>query len=215
MAAAIVCAAVVVFGIIGDCMESGRDGWGMLVFYTVDSNMLAQLACLISGIFEIRCCRDATQRPPRWSVVLLYCAACCMTVTFIVVVLVLAPMMGGFPAGYYNMVLAGPFLFQHLLCPVLTVVALFAVRASGAPDLMPHAPRWALLPTVVYAVAAIVANLAGAIVGPYPFLRVYAQPVWQSVLWCCLILGFAWLIAGILYVLSGKAAGADDEARGN
>ena len=45
--------------------------------------------------------------------------------------------------------------------------------------------------------------IAKVIEGPYPFLYVYKQPVYMSVLWCVIILGGAYLIALLLW-LTGK-----------
>ena len=42
--------------------------------------------------------------------------------------------------------------------------------------------------------------------GPYPFLMVYKQPVWASVLWLIAIPGGAYLIALLLYKLSLKVS---------
>ena len=57
----------------------------------------------------------------------------------------------------------------------------------------------ALIPTLVYALIAITLNLCRVIEGPYPFLMVYAQPWYASVLWCIIILGIAGFLAFVVW----------------
>ena len=56
----------------------------------------------------------------------------------------------------------------------------------------------ALLPTLVYALVLVILNLAKLVDGPYPFLKVYQQPVYMSCIWVLAILGGAYLIAALL-----------------
>ena len=88
-------------------------------------------------------------------------------------------------------------LYQHTLCPVLAAVSLFAWES--AERLPRHEIRNALIPTLVYALVILLLNLCRVVEGPYPFLMVYAQPWYASVLWCAVILGIAALLAwGVL-----------------
>lgn len=61
-----------------------------------------------------------------------------------------------------------------------------------------------LIPTACYAVIMIVLNILHMVDGPYPYLRVYNQPVYMSVLWCFIILGGAYAIARILLFLNRR-----------
>lgn len=71
----------------------------------------------------------------------------------------------------------------------------------------------ALAPTLAYALAAILLNLCRIIEGPYPFLMVYAQPWYASVMWCIVILGIAGLLASGVLVLHNRAVGGRNESK--
>lgn len=43
--------------------------------------------------------------------------------------------------------------------------------------------------TLVYGIVLIFLNIIHAVNGPYPFLMVYEQPVWATLLWAITILG--------------------------
>ena len=93
---------------------------------------------------------------------------------------------------------------MHLLCPVLGLLAfLFAEDHS---QLRLRHTLYAMIPTVLYAAVIVTLNLTRTVRGPYPFLLVYEQPVWASLLWAALILGTAWLIA-LALVLAKRGRG--------
>jgi hypothetical protein len=193
--------AVVVMGLIADGMDIAKGGETPLRFYTEDSNLLAQLACAVMAVYQIISLKTGRELP-GWVTTLKYVAACCLTVTFLVVIFVLAPTYG--IGGYYFMLLTGTMLYMHLLCPIVCVGSLLLFD-SGAP-LPRRAPLIALAPTAVYAVVTTILNVARVMEGPYPFLMVYKQPVWASVLWLIAIPGGAYLIALLLYKLSLKVS---------
>ena len=58
-----------------------------------------------------------------------------------------------------------------------------------------------MIPPVLYAAVIVTLNLTRTVRGPYPFLLVYEQPVWASLLWAGVILGTAWLIALLLVLV--------------
>ena len=61
-----------------------------------------------------------------------------------------------------------------------------------------------LLPTIGYAIIALILNFAKLLYGPYPFLHVYEQPVYMSFVWLVVILSMAYVLALILRVINGK-----------
>lgn len=193
LASALLNLAAAALSAVGTAIAFGKYGAAMFALYTVDSNLLAMLACTAYAVFLIRrlvCGREV----PVWSVMAKYTAVCCLSVTFLVVVAVLAP--GGGRDGYRQMLLSGDMLYHHLFCPVLAVLSFFLF--DRVPCRAGKAARCALLPTVLYAVVLVVLNLTRTVTGPYPFLRVYAQPLWASALWIVGILGGAWLLAWLL-----------------
>ena len=59
-------------------------------FYTENSNVFSAVVCLLVVLAQLR--GLVTGRPlPRWVKTLKFIAACCLTMTFLTVVLVLAP----------------------------------------------------------------------------------------------------------------------------
>ena len=185
--------AVVALGLVADSMDIAKGGETPLRFYTEDSNLLAQLACIIMAAYVIRRLVKGAE-VPRWACILKYMAACCLTVTFLAVIFVLSPQFG--PRGYYLMLLTDTMLYMHLLCPVLCVASFLLL--DPMPEITKRDALLALAPTVIYAVVSAVLNILRVMVGPYPFLHVYEQPVWASVLWFIAIPGGAYLIALLL-----------------
>lgn len=188
--------AVVAMEIAGAVLSARRNGTGMFRFYTEDSNLLALCACALCAFFTLRALRQG--RPlPEWVRTVKYMAAACLTVTFLVVVCVLAPMMGA--AGYHGyqmMLLSNSMLFHHLLCPIVLFIS-FVFFMPG-PALTRAQTLWAWVPTLVYAAVSITLNIANVMQGPYPFLLVHEQPVWASVLWCSAIIGGAYVLILLL-----------------
>lgn len=194
--------AVVVLGFIGDALNFGENGARTFQFYTVDSNILAQAACLVCAMYTLRRLADPDREIPAFVRALKYTAVCCITLTFLVVVCILAPMFGGL-RGYVGMLFMGSMLFHHLLCPVLAVTSFLFFDCLGAPSRAETAA--ALIPTGVYAAVTVSLNAARLMTGPYPFLLVYRQPVYMSVIWVIVILGAAILIAAALRALKRAA----------
>lgn len=170
-------------------------GTGLFQFYTEDSNLFALAACAAYAVCEAAVLLGFRKEIPEWAAALKYTAACCLALTFTVVVCALAPVYGF--GGFYAMLLTGSMLYQHLLCPAAVIVSyLFLERgpAFGTKYICV-----AMIPTVLYAGISVALNLTRTLHGPYPFLLVYEQPVWASALWVVVILGGAALLAwGIL-----------------
>ncbi len=191
--------ALVVCVLIGAVMNFRATGFGMLQFYTVDSNLLAMGAALVSIIYKLVCAAKKTE-VPRWVGMLKYMALSCLAVTFFTVLLVLAPMYG--LKGYIIMFFSRDMLYHHFICPILAAVSFFLFDMPVAKP--KRAAAAALVPTLAYAVVAICLNLTRTIEGPYPFLRVYEQSVWTSVMWCVLITLGAYGLALLLARLKSR-----------
>ena len=59
-----------------------------------------------------------------------------------------------------------------------------------------------MVPTLIYGVVSLYMNYIRAYIGPYPFLYIYIQPVYMTVIWMILIFGGAGLIAWRLAALN-------------
>lgn len=165
-------------------------------YYTLDSNLLLLVSAVLWLPFEGRYLRDGVA-VPSWVRTVKYTATCTTSVTLMVVLTVLAPMEHDFG----GLLFSGFLLYAHTLCPLLALVSFLFFE--GEPKLHQDDVLIAIAPTVLYALVAITLNAAKVWHGPYPFLMVYRQPVWLSILWCAAILGGAWVLAALLKVFNG------------
>lgn len=191
--------ALVLFGAIGTVLHFTQYGWTMFRYYTLCSNVFLLLACAVQAYFEARILLNRGLFVPSWARLLKYFAVCTVTLTFFVVILILVPMAGG-ESHLPGYLLRGSGLYHHTLCPLLGLVSFVLLDRVSLPDR--RVTLWALLPTALYGVAAIVLNLTGTLRGPYPFLRVREQPVWASAAWLLIVLALAWGLALLVWKLS-------------
>lgn len=165
------------------------------VWYTNDSNVLLGAVCFVWLLFSLR------KEMPMWLRLLKLAATVTVSVTFLTVVLVLAPTQTN---GYVTMLLRGSSAWLHTICPLAAVLAFVCLEAH---DLRPRHAAAALIPTAVYAAVLIPLNLIGKVSGPYFFLKVRLHPWYESVLWGLGILGAAWLISSVLITLNRLGLG--------
>lgn len=180
-AAAAVHAVIIALEIVAVCHNIREGGLAIFRYYTVESNVLAALVSLAYLV----CFFVGRGQVPRAIARLRYYATCCLTVTFLVVVTVLAPLLHTF----WSLLLNGSMLYQHLLCPVLSIVSLTVFERDGR--LTRRDIFFSLIPTGLYAAVTLPLNTARVMRGPYPFLLVHEQPVWASVLWVVVIFSLA------------------------
>ena len=169
-------------------------------FYTENSNVFSAVICLLVVLAQLR--DLVTGRPlPRWVKTLKFIAACCLTMTFLTVVLVLAPY---YPeqGGVVFLLTESSMLYHHLLNPLCVFVSFVFLERD--PKLPARCIPLALVPTVLYGSVALWANIRRLIVGPYPFLMVYEQTPAQSVLWCAVILAMNLFCAWLVWRLGGN-----------
>lgn len=169
--------------------RNGSFDYTAFQFYTNDSNILALVSSLV---YLQQSGRGRTAERMR------YASSSCLSLTFIVVLLVLIPS-DPESAGY--LLLDRACFFEHLVVPVLSFVSFVFFEKNS---LMKRDAVRALVPTLSYAAAAVILNVARIIEGPYPFLRIHVQSPVMSVLWFVVIAGGAYLISLGLLVLSGK-----------
>lgn len=190
---------IVVMELVSIVMSAFSHGAGLFRFYTEDSNIFALIACAALSVCTIAAMKNGGEIP-KWAYTLKYMATCCLMVTFIVVITVLAPPEG--LNGYIIMMLSGSMLFHHFLCPVLALISL--IFFDNLPRLPIKTAVIALVPTIIYATAALILNAAKLLYGPYPFLHIYEQPLYMTVIWCVVIIGGAALVAVLLRLIVNK-----------
>lgn len=186
--------AVVIMEIIGGILCANRIGADMFVFYTTDSNIFSLITSALFAAFAGRALmQNNLSVIPKWVRILKLMSTCCLAVTFIVVITVLSPTSEG---GYVHMLLEDDLLYYHLLCPLVSIISyiFFEIHA----DLTVKNSIASTIPTFVYAVVAIILNLLYIIYGPYPFLHIYEQPVYMSVIWFLVIVGGAFGVSCVI-----------------
>ena len=193
------CLAIIAGEIFGNIQCFRNMGLEMFDYYTQDSNILLLIATVIWMGCIIRRLRDGVPIP-RWVRVIKYMATCTVTLTLVVVLAVLTPMeVDSLP----NLLFSGSMLWCHTVCPLLAIVA--DIFFDSTPDLKISDTAVALLPTALYGIVSVLLNILQIWHGPYPFLYVYEQPLWASLLWAALIVGGAWFLGFLLYRLNRAA----------
>lgn len=182
---------IVLLEMIGLVYSVFEYGWGMFRFYTQDSNFFAIFACIALLVYLLK--GDVV---PKWVTKVRYVAMLMLVITFFVTAFVLAPMYGKY---YMVMFTEGSKLYQHLLCPVLYFVSFFAFERRVPKE--KSCMFCGLVPTIIYAVILLILNLLRVVDGPYPFLRVYNQPIYMSFVWAVSIFGFAFMVAWAVWKL--------------
>ena len=185
--------AIIIGEIVGLVMCTRNIGWELFRYYTQDSNLFLLIATVIWSACVARRLRDGVP-VPCWVRVLKYMATCTVALTLTVVMAVLAPM--GVDS-MRNLLFSGSMLWCHTLCPILAIVA--SVFFDTMPDLQIRDTAVALIPTVLYGIVSVLLNVLQIWYGPYPFLYVYEQPIWVSLVWIVVIVGGAWFLSFLLY----------------
>ena len=169
-----------------------------LTFYTENSNLFSAAVCLLVAVCQVWALASGHELP-RWVKRLKFLAACCLTMTFLTVVFVLAPY---YPDEGGVRFLLSSMLYHHLLNPLCVFVSF--VFLEREPRLPARNIPLALVPTAVYGAIALWANYQRLWTGPYPFLLVYEQTVQQTVLWSAAILVMNLLCAALVWLVGGN-----------
>ena len=180
--------------IVGIFLSAYAYGWGLFVYYTQLSNIFA---LLVSGGFVaygICALVSKSNIIPLWLKLLRFMATCCLTVTMVVVFVVLIPIIG--EGGFRLMILVDATPYHHLLCPLLSIISFLFFELK--PELKIKHTIIALIPTLVYGAVMFLLNLLKVIEGPYPFLLVYNQAWYVTILWAVAIFGLAYFIGWLL-----------------
>lgn len=191
---------MVISGIVGIGLSIESEGIGLFQMYTEDSNILNLLTSIIY-LFYLLNWIPQTDKNARLVKNLRYVATSCVTLTFLVVLFILAPMTGGIN-GFKFMFFSGSMLFNHFLTPILAVISF--VFYEKEPALTNKSIWYALVPTVIYGTITILLNAVGVMEGPYPFLRVRDQSIIMSIIWIIIVYALNYVIARLILTLNRK-----------
>ena len=172
----------------------------VVTMYTELSNMFNAAVCALVAMFQLGNLFTGWDLP-RWLKRLKFLSTSCLAMTFLTVVIILAPMYED-GNGWYIMLFTDSMLYHHFLNPVLAILSL--VLFERLPRLSLGQVWWALVPTILYGLYDLHGNITGTIDGPYPFMRVYDQTIPETLTWFAIILGTDLLYAFLLWWLGGN-----------
>ena len=185
---------LVIFGIMGLVKTFTGLGNFAIEYYTQLSNYFGLIANILFLIFFIK----NADKLPKWISILKYSATLSMTLTFLVVLFILTPMYG-FKEIFVWIFFEGANIFYHTLCPILMFTSFTFFEEHNIKGLKDNLR--AIYFTIAYAIVFITLNILKLFNGPYPFLQVYNQPIYMSIIWFILIVGGAFGIGkGIMLV---------------
>ena len=190
---------IVYFETIAVPMSWAMGGTIMFTMYTELSNIFNGAVCLLVGLWQLSCIFTGRELP-LWLKRLKFISTSCLAMTFLTVVIILAPMYED-GNGWYIMLCTSSMLYHHLLNPLAAIFSF--VLLERTPRLPRSTVKWALLPTVLYGGIILWLNIQRVVDGPYPFMKVYDQSVQASVLWCIVILLMNYFYAWLLWKLNG------------
>lgn len=189
---------IIVLEIVGVVLSVRRHGVKVFHFYTENSNYFA---LLVSFVFCVHCIVALLRktRIKKWILLLRYVSTVCLVITLIIVLLVLIPM---FPSTATFMLWRDSNLYQHTLCPLLSVTSFFVFERQD------KLPKYALfigmLPTIFYGVVCIILNILKVMMGPYPFFYVYVLPWYITLSSILVVFLVAIMIVCIIYFLYNR-----------
>lgn len=190
-------AALIVLELVGTAISFRSGGAKNLKYYTVLSNVFA----LVSSIAFLCSYLRRGGKVSHIAGMMRYIASCCLALTFLTVIFVLVPM--AIPYGTAaNVLYKGAQIFHHIICPILSCVSFIFFEQDI--ELPKKAYITAVAPTLTYAAVFVILNLLKAVRGPYPFLHIYEQPVYISVLWFMILGGTALGAAALISRLRKK-----------
>jgi len=188
------------------------------IYYTILSNTFALITSAIY-VLGYCCCKNKTKKSkdnvnlddevnpkklqfkiPHCIRTLRFMSSVCLTVTFVVVLVILLPYY--LPQGTaYQYLFAGNQLLFHVICPILSLLS-FCVFEKGLLTLIDVC--LATLPTIIYGAIFLILNIVRVIKGPYPFLMVYDQPVYASILYVIGIIGCTFGFSKLVQWITNK-----------
>jgi len=171
-------------------------------FFTNDGNIFCIIAALVMIYFNIRFIRSNTYEIPKVVYLLKLSSAITGLIIFLVVIAILGPSMG------YAMLLSGFYMVVvHILNPILCTLG-FAIFEAHPMELNKKELSIGILPAALYGVITLLLVLTKVWVGndiPYPFLRVYDNPVWVSIFYFIAILGGGYGLSFLVYLWNKKS----------
>ena len=131
---------IVYFETIAVPMSWAMGGTIMFTMYTELSNIFNGAVCLLVGLWQLSCIFTGRELP-LWLKRLKFISTSCLAMTFLTVVIILAPMYED-GNGWYIMLFTGSMLYHHFLDPVLAILSLVLFERLPRLPLGRSGGRW-------------------------------------------------------------------------
>ena len=178
---------IIILEILGFIRAIRHEGRLAIEFYTDLSNLMALLTSILYLVFY--------KKENKIVNSLYFITATMLSITLLVVIFVLGPM---YNFDYKWLLLQGSHLIMHFICPVLFVLVYLFHKKRNDNKFLP------VIVTVVYGVVLIILNLLKVVDGPYPFLKVYNQSIFISILWGIILISVSLGISILLIRLNNR-----------
>lgn len=132
----------------------GVSGSTCFRYFTIDSNIIAALGCLVQVPFCIKALKSGSEVRPAWAYKLKYVGTVLVTLTMLVVVCYLIPVQG------VELMTASSNLYLHIICPPLVILSFLLFEKGEIKK------RDALLSTGTVFVYALVYLIMVVAIGP-------------------------------------------------
>jgi len=169
--------------------------WDFFRFFTNDSNVLLLIGTILLLVYQVHGLKEGKEIP-KYVNIFYFVSLVGTTLTFLTVLFILIPMMGVGLIGSYSMVCL------HLICPIVSIIDFlffdddFKLKITDS--------FFGMIPMTVYGVIVLILVGVKSIEPPYPFLDIYNQKVYVSVLFIILMFAMTYLICFLLYFFGKK-----------
>lgn len=207
---------LIIFGIMGFIRTLIGMGNPAIEYYTQLSNYFALISATIYTFYLLKIRKEREKSKvkenenkektiidttiPKWVSILKYSSTLSLLVTFLVVLFILLPIYG--LKIFVWLFFLGSNLFYHTLCPILTFISFMFFEKHNIKGLRDNFR--AIYFTIIYAAIFITLNILKVVEGPYPFLMVYKQPVYMSIIWFIVIVGGAFGLSMLIMKIKNK-----------
>ncbi len=197
---------IVIMEVFAILYSGSYQGTRLFIFFTELSNILGGVVSLIYVCFLIANMKKGTELP-EWLKVLRFVSASALALTFFTVICVLAPLASLEPGNtlhgsYIGYLTYKSCIITHTFGPITVMLSFLLLDDFNTEKF--KKVWFGIIPTTLYVAVSITMNVLKKWYGPYPFLHVYEQPVWASVLWCFAMLAFSFVLCmGLWFAKKG------------
>lgn len=184
---------IIILEIIGLIFSIKEIGKSAFIYYTQLSNIFLLISSILYLIF--------IDQKRRFVSIIKYGATLSVIITFVVVILILGPT---YEFNYSWLLFSKANLCYHLICPILAFISFVFFEQhniGGAKDYF-----YSMIFTFLYSIVMIILNIINVVDGPYLFLRVTHNSIFESLLWIIIIIGGAYVMTYLLSKLKNKVS---------